>query len=77
MNDTEWKILNEMLDDYAERLGNAGCNDYDLPDTGEGWEIAADVALESDDPDEEPRLCVMDFCVLNVLRNKLRKAVGR
>ena len=74
LNETEKAMLGKLLDDYAEKLGNAGCNDFDLPDTDEGRSLAKETHKregEGDDSDEVPSLCVMDWILLGVLRDKL------
>ena len=74
MNETEWAILNEFLDRLSESMGNAGCNDYTLPDTPEGWAIAAEVAAERDEKPDTIYVTVNDWEVLDVLRKKLAAA---
>lgn len=77
LTETERTILIEMLDDLANHMGNAGCNDYTLPDTDGGRKLAEDVEafLCEDDKDRErhipARLDTSDFAVLACLRKKL------
>lgn len=72
LNETEKKILGEFLDRLSDHMGNAGCNDYDLPDSPEGWELAKEVAASfPDSPPVEPTLLTYDWAVLNILCKKL------
>lgn len=76
MTKLEKELLLKFLDDLNEKYGCAGCNDYDLPNTDEGWAIYQEIkegsSLKNRPPESVP-LLVMDFQVLNYLRDKLKK----
>ncbi len=40
MTKAELTLVAEMLNDYADRLSNDGCNDMELPDTPENRELS-------------------------------------
>jgi len=73
LNNTEQQVFRTLLDRFSDMLGNAGCNDFDLPATKEGQDLANEV--ESYLSDGEPRnpapLCTFDWAVLAVLRKKV------
>lgn len=71
MNALEMTILFEFLDRLADSMGNAGCNDYELPDTPEGWALRREVEAAMDEPGDCDRLSTYDWAVLSVLRDKL------
>ncbi len=76
LNDTERKVFSDLLDRFSDMLGNAGCNDLDLPKTEEGQALANEVEVYlTNDSKDEPRnpapLCCMDWAVLSVLRKKV------
>lgn len=76
LNDTERKVFNDLLDRFSEMLGNAGCNDLDLPATKEGQALANEVAVylasdSKDEPQNPAPLCTFDWAVLGVLRKKV------
>lgn len=72
LTETEKKVLSEMLDDFADRLGNAGCNDFRMPDDLAFRQAVADYQ-NVDDPDAhaKPSAIGYDFIVLAYLRSKL------
>lgn len=72
LNKTELAVFCELLDRFADALGNAGCNDFNLPDTEEGRKLAVEVDDLTNDGDgrPQPQLCCMDWAVLAVLRKK-------
>lgn len=76
LNDTERKVFIEFLNRLSENMGNAGCNDYQLPDTPEGWQLACEHAnsINKDNPSgpqEKPQLICYDWILLSILRKKL------
>jgi hypothetical protein len=75
LNDTERKVFSDLLDRFSDMLGNAGCNDLDLPPTDEGQALANDVEAYLCEYKKTPRnpapLCCMDWAVLSVLRKKV------
>jgi hypothetical protein len=78
LNEAEKAALKRLLDDYGERLGNAGCNDFDVPNTPENLAM---VAAAQYDPanhteDNEPnvdgdRIYTTDFVILDHLVKRL------
>lgn len=39
MKPHELKFAAEFMDEYADRLGNDGCNDYHVENTDENWRM--------------------------------------
>ncbi len=57
------KLEKQLLNDFFERLedymGNAGCNDFDVPNTTEGQELMRNVlnhALQHEEEEKEAQL---------------------
>lgn len=76
LTDAERDVFKQFLDRLAESMGNAGCNDFDLPKTPSGEKLAIDYAdyvnKDSSDGVIEPvRMCVMDWILLAMLRKKV------
>lgn len=72
LNATERAVMCDFMGRLQQHMGNAGCNDYDLPDTDEGHALAKEAEdLDNDDPQVPAPLCTYDFKVLSVLCKKL------
>lgn len=81
----EKETLLGFLDDLDERFGNAGCNDFDVPNTPEGRALFAAACRHSYGQDEANReiaeafensgdsICCFDTMILGYLRHKLEK----
>lgn len=75
MNDKELKLTAEMLEEYAERLGNDCCNDYCFPDD---WTKAERVQFVKEfhdwngDPEEfDGSDYISNHCVVSLLAYKI------
>jgi hypothetical protein len=80
-----WKILARLLDMLGERLGAAGCNDFDLGEFGmtraEMDEMVKAYHEHNGDPEEyepgrnieELRFDLADFCVAGLLEEMCRE----
>lgn len=73
LNQTELKLLNEFLEDLSDRMGNAGCNDFDMPNTPEGKQLEIDINSHYKD---NPNASCFDFCVLDYLKFRLNQIHG-
>lgn len=69
-----------MFDSISQDLGNNGCNDYDLPNTDENWELMQAVEEwgedESDRTKKRPtgkRLTLSDWLVFDYLVHLLKQ----
>lgn len=79
LSPTELKLIAQFLDDYGGRLGNDGCNDYELDDTPEHRKLLeAAERTNSDDPDEwakievyQGKLLTANFHVVGHLRARV------
>lgn len=75
LNKTERAVMVEFLDRLADAMGNAGCNDYTLPDSPEGKLLWVDAETEAGEPLPLPTAVgpfyTQDFMVLAALRKKL------
>lgn len=83
----EKKILFKFLEDLSDHQGNAGCNDFDLPNTPEGQQIHEEsvrAAMSKRDADEwlsnehgskSKTICTADTIVLSYLVKKLKKVL--
>lgn len=76
MNSTEKAMLLKFLDNLSDHMGNAGCNDLDLENTPDNYElVAAAEKYCAEQNKEEPRpphvyknkICTTDFIVLSYL----------
>ena len=77
MNEKEKLIASSMLDEYSDRLGNDGCNDWDFPP---GWTMAEKQVFVKEyhewngDPeeyDEKEDPYISNHCVALFLAHKL------
>lgn len=81
LNKAEVKLIIMFLDEYAELLGNNGCNDLKLDNTPENREIVK--SAEKDQSGEDwndtvPKgksFYTTDFVVVGYLADKLKKAL--
>lgn len=82
----EKQLLFKFLDDLEDHHNNAGCNDYDLPNTTEGrliHEKSIRLDMSKSDADdwlnvehEGDKITTMDFFVFKFLRNKLERILN-
>ena len=49
---TALKLAVEFLEDLGDKYGNAGCNDYEFPNTDENWEIYKKSIYDNGDLEE-------------------------
>lgn len=82
MNSTEKAILLKFLDDLSDHMSNAGCNDLDLENTPENYElVAAAEKYCAEQNQEKPlpplfykdKICTTDFIILSYLVNLIEK----
>lgn len=76
LEDNEIEILRRMFDDYSDNLGNAGCNDFEMPNTDQNWAlyVAAEKANEDYEEEERPKgkkICGCDFIILEYLKERV------
>lgn len=76
MTDKEQKLIGQFLKEYAERLGNDGCNDWDFPENWTHEEKVEFVRAYHDwngDPEEfrEDHLHLSNFAVAEFLASKI------
>jgi len=45
LTNTEITVLKDFLDQLADHFSNAGCNDYDLPNTPENKQLLLDATI--------------------------------
>ena len=75
MSDNDRALIREFLEDLAERISCAGCNDYELDDTPENRELYA--AAYADDGPEMPlriingKIACSDFVIVHELIRRL------
>jgi hypothetical protein len=77
MTKNELEILDGMLERLSDIMGNAGCNDYELPDTPENRELVTQAHHEELDFTirvYKGMIQTTDWVVLGYLRKKLRGA---
>ena len=82
----EIKILEDFFDRLEDEMGDAGCNDYYLPNTKENYDLIREVIICDGDMDREEqddyletlkaskkqkKLFVFDTMLLRYLREKL------
>ncbi len=82
----EKKLFSKFLDELEDCHSNAGCNDYDLPNTPEGREIhqvSVRQAMSKKDAEEYldieskgKKICTMDSFVFSYLRKKLERILN-
>ncbi len=44
MKQIELQVFKDLMRKYSDMLGNAGCNDFELPDTEKGWDLAIEIS---------------------------------
>lgn len=49
MSDNDRALIRGFLEDLVERMGRAGCNDYELPDTPENRKLVVTAYAEASD----------------------------
>ncbi len=77
----EREVFTRMLDDLSDRFGNAGCNDFEIPNTPEYQEFVERVVrhnIDEEDADEwldeiketpSDTITIFDIWVLEYLRD--------
>lgn len=76
MTKNEINLIIEFLNDYSDKLGNAGCNDYELINNEENLEMVKQAELElKKEPYITKRGTIMtyDFMLVSHLKNKLKE----
>ena len=83
LNEKETLLLADFLEEFGERLGNDGCNDWDWPKDWSKEERAQfirefiaynegrDVALVTDADVANEGVYLANFCVVGLLKHKL------
>lgn len=82
MTPFEIELCRRLFDEARDRLGNRGCNDFELPNTPESIALLNAIERDNVGPGHEPefvyvfdpskkRLCAMDFSVFRYLTKKL------
>lgn len=69
------KLAAELLDEYADRLGNDGCNDYVVPDYVPLKELWAALKEwnDADSDEDNDGLEELNWAVVRAVANELRK----
>lgn len=44
MKQIELQTFKDLMRKYSDMLGNAGCNDFELPNTKDGWSLAKEIS---------------------------------
>jgi hypothetical protein len=81
LNETEKRIFSDFLDQLSDYMSNAGCNDYDLPNSEEGkmlW-LENENRVKKDNyeplldkiPENQKDFCTFDWILLSTLRKKI------
>jgi hypothetical protein len=83
MTKNELLLAAQFLEDYCDRLGNDGCNDYDLPNTDENWDMLVKIEEEIDPketterpPKKEP-LQTVNFSVAGYIARRLKAEANK
>lgn len=78
MNDTERALAADLLEKASEKFGRHICNDYDMPNTDEAWQLHCDYHRWNGDPEEigerpaGPLIHTQDFVIMWALAQRLR-----
>jgi len=78
LTDAAIKILLESLESYSEVLGNAGCNDYELPATNTNAQFVRDAENWGLEKGMEPRvhngkILTMDWLLVDYIRHLIKE----
>lgn len=83
MNATEQQVWDDLMELFADRLGNAGCNDLGLPDSEEGramhraiWDHGGDGPENYDEPKPGERPITYDYMALSYLLALVKAALA-
>lgn len=78
----EWKSFDELMEYVLELMSDAGCNDFEIPNSAEGMALAKAFLAEADSPEyaeqwakdnaEEKVLIVSETQMLKHLIKKLK-----
>ena len=78
MTNYEAQLLAKFIDDLGRRMGNAGCNDFTLPDTEENRTLVRSAEQYGMGKDAKEKLDVQggkivtdDFVVLDYLKHRM------
>ena len=76
----ELRLASELLDRSSDEFANHGCNDYELPDTDEAWQLLVDYEeWNSGEKDDVPgyrngkTIDCADFIVMYALAMRLKE----
>lgn len=83
MNKHEFTVLSSFLEDLSDKFSRAGCNDYEMENTDENWELlkAAERWNYSDKEDWTKRrpkgktIQTFDSLILDYLKHLLDKEI--
>lgn len=78
MSNNEAKLLVCFLNQFGDKLGNAGCNDMTLPNTRANRHLAVDAHFEDEISlnNKGNVIFVTDFLILDCLKRKLADEHG-
>jgi hypothetical protein len=80
LNDAEYAVFMDLLQDLSERYSNAGCNDYELEDTPENreWVSKAETVDYKDKKLHlyRGKILTQDITLLGYFIDKLEEAKG-
>lgn len=84
LKEQELKLIVDFLDVLGDKLGNAGCNDFELEDTPDNRALIAKAALYNDpkatEEDQEPmvydgKLLTQDTLICGYLKSRITKVL--
>lgn len=77
MTKKQLELAASFLDQLSEKMVNAGCNDWEWPDSWSGCErdqFAREYHQMNGEPEEfEPGMSLPDFCAVDLLAAALRR----
>ena len=81
LNPNEKRVLLEFIDQLSDYQSNAGCNDFELENTDENWDLVVKaedwngiVGEEAQErPDKGEKIYTMDCVILGYLKSLLEK----
>jgi hypothetical protein len=78
MNYFEKMLAADLLEKAGEKFGNHGCNDYDMPNTDQAYQLLVDFHKWNGDPQDTPErptgptIHTSDFIIMYALAARLR-----
>lgn len=81
LNPNEKRVLLEFIDQLSDYQSNAGCNDFELDNTDENWDLVVKAedwnGIVGEEPLERPdkgeKIYTMDCVILGYLKSLLEK----